>query len=216
MSNESLLNRFCNFLNAQAGAECIDSLTLTTEQAAAKHADYFLQDRHVIVEIKSLETDTGARMNPILAPHLERPEFHKLDSLGIDAVLDMISDGDALRDTLYASITDSVEGAVEKANRQIRETKRTFNLPDAYGLFVLLNDTVLILDPKKVGKRVAESLMKRTDNDEKRFTEIDAAWLLNERHVVDLGGRRGKVDLILPCPDNERSKYASGLADLLT
>lgn len=155
-------------------------------------------------------------MQPILAEHYDRPEFKDATSRGIDTVLASIPDGDEIRDQLYRAITDSVEGAIEKANRQIRETKRTFNIPDAYGLLVLLNDAILILPPTTVGKRVANCFMKTTDEGRRRFADIDAAWLLNERHVIDVAGRRALTDLIIPSTKSDRSKYASSVADLLT
>src|SRR5215213_8892823 len=126
MVNRSVLDRFTKFLDSQAGAESIDSLALTLEQAAADRADYFLQARHIVVEIKSLKTDTAHKMQPLLAPHMQRPEFRAVPSLGLDGVLEKVPDGDQIRDALYRAITESVEGAVEKAKRQVRETKRTF------------------------------------------------------------------------------------------
>jgi hypothetical protein len=114
-------------------------------------------------------------MQPILAPHMDRPEFQAVSSRGLDAVLEMVSDGNKIREMLYRAITESVEGAVEKANRQIRETKRTFNIPEAYGLIVMLNDAVLILPPTTVAKRVAQCFTKLTPSGEPRFRERDAA-----------------------------------------
>ena len=216
MANGSSLNRFTNFLDSQAGAECIDSLDLTPEQAGAEHADYFLQARHIVVEIKSLETDTAHKMQPILAPHMERPEFQEIPSRGLDAVLEMIHDGNQIRDAIFRAITESVEGVVEKANRQIRETKRTFDIPDAYGLLVVLNDAVLILPPTTVAKRVAHCFIKRTVTGDRRFPEIDAAWLLNERHLTQIGGRRAVADIIIQNSQNNRGKYTSAIADHLS
>ena len=216
MVKESFLDRVTGFLGAQAGADAIDSLNLTKEQAAADHADYFLQDRHIVVEIKSLQTDTAPKMESILAPHMERAEFQQVAARGLDAVLDSVPDGDEIRNTLYRAITESVEGAVEKANRQIRETKRTFNIPDAYGLLVMLNDAVLILPPTTVAKRVGQCFTKRTATGEPRFVEIDAAWLLNERHLTKIAGRNAVMDLILQNSQNNRGKYTSAVADLLS
>ena len=49
MAKEYFIDRFNGFLGAQIGAEAIDLLDLTKEQAAADHADYFLQARHIVV-----------------------------------------------------------------------------------------------------------------------------------------------------------------------
>ena len=216
MANDTFLNRFTGFLGAQVGAEAIDLLDLTKEQAAADHADYFLQARHIVVEIKSLQTDTAPKMQPILAPHMDRPEFQEVSSTGLDPVLETIPDGDEIRETLYRAITESVEGAVEKANRQIRETKRTFDIPDAYGLLIILNDAVWILPPTTVAKRVAQCFTKRTRAGEPRFVEINAAWLLNERHLTNVAGRKAVMDLILQNSQNNRGKYTSAVASLLS
>jgi hypothetical protein len=216
MSSHCVPDRFRAFLDSQFGTECIDAIELTPEQAAAEHADYFLQDRRIVVEIKSLKTDTAPKMESILAPHRGRPEFKAISSKSIDTILDLLPDGDEIRAKLFLAITESVEGAVEKANRQIRETKRTFRLPDAYGLLVLMNDSVVILPPTTVAKRVAQSLMKRTQTGASRFSEIDTAWLMNERHFAEIGGRKAVLDIVLAARESTRSKYVGAVTGLMS
>jgi hypothetical protein len=84
MVSDSYLTRFTNYLDSQYGAECIDSLSLTKKQAAADRADYFLQARQIVVEIESLKTDIAHKMQPILAPHMGRPEFKAAALTGLN------------------------------------------------------------------------------------------------------------------------------------
>lgn len=72
---KKLDTRFKEFLDTFAGIENIDNLNLTQQQKDESKADYFAENRQLIIELKSLETDTEHKIEKILEPHRSRPEF---------------------------------------------------------------------------------------------------------------------------------------------
>ncbi len=131
VSDKNLEGRFKVFLRDLEGAESIDDLELTPEQERANKGDYFFAGRTVIGELKALYEDTASKIESILAPYQETPEwpvfFGKQD---LNKVLQHLPDGDKIRAKIFGTITRSIEAVVEKANRQIRATKETFELPE--------------------------------------------------------------------------------------
>lgn len=189
---------FFNFARSVPGAEIIDDLDLTPEQRRAKKADVFFKARTVITEVKLLETDTAPKIDPIIAPYRDSDEWPMFyGSRPLSKVLEHLRDGKKLHRKIYHAITNSLENIVADANRQIRDTKASFGLPDARGLLVVLNDTIDILDPNVMGHRVAQALLKRTATGKPRFTEIGMAWLLCETHMVPVPGMRGGLLSVL-------------------
>ncbi len=75
IDKESLESRFIAFVKNKDDAECIDDLHLTSEQIQAKKGDFFFKDRSVICELKSLKKDTSSKVDEILSPHRNRPEW---------------------------------------------------------------------------------------------------------------------------------------------
>lgn len=200
MSTKQPINdRFSAFL-LSLGSEAIDQLNLTEEQASSQHADFLLRNRQQVVEVKLLSTDTRPRMAPVLAPYEVRPEFALLSRQSLDTKLELLPDGDQLRDQLHKAVTESIEGLIKKANRQIRHTRRTFAIPRAGGILVVLNDEVGQLSPPIVSKRAAQVLQKRVAGGVgARFAEIDTVWIVNEAHYVQVTSTRKAVtDVILP------------------
>src|ERR1043166_8566958 len=163
VSDKNLEARLKVFLRDLEETESIDELTLTREQQAAPKADYFFANRNIAGELKALYEDTTTKIDAILDPYRNTPDWPILfGKQALERVLPPLPDPDLLRGTIFRSITRSIEAVVEKANRQIRETKRTFGLPDAGGLLIILNDAVDIQSPDVVVYRVRRALNKRT------------------------------------------------------
>ena len=70
-----LETRLLAFLRQQPMAEAIDDLPLPTTGEAPKHADFFLAERAVVVEVKSLYEDPSHKVELTVTPHRDRPQF---------------------------------------------------------------------------------------------------------------------------------------------
>jgi hypothetical protein len=130
-AGERLTERFTEFCESLRLAERIDALPLTDEQRRARKADFFFQARRIVCEIKTLETDTNPKIAKVL---LDAGVTLTLGDNRIDTVLAGRPDGQELYRKCINVMTTSVSDGVDEANRQIRETKRTFGIHEADGL----------------------------------------------------------------------------------
>jgi hypothetical protein len=199
VSDKNLEERFKIFLRDLPGTESIDELALTREQEEAQKADYFLANRTIIGELKALYEDTTSKMEAILAPYRETPEWPIFfGEQELERVLQHLPDRDRIRATIFRAITRSIEAVVEKANRQIRETKRTFGLSEAGGLLIIVNDAVDILAPDVVMYRIRRALNKRRDG-KPRYENVAAVMLIGGAHYTQLKpDLKGIPILIIP------------------
>src|SRR5437660_365639 len=121
---QSLEERVIRFLEKRAGVENIDKLHLTPAQLNAEKADFFLSQRQVICEVKSLQTDVEEKVHIIMKPIMESdyaPIFY--GSWNLDKVLKDIPNAEAIKREIFDAVTASIQNLFRKANRQIRVTK---------------------------------------------------------------------------------------------
>lgn len=208
VSDKNLEGRFKVFLRDFEGAESIDELELSPEQRRANKADYFFAGRTVISELKALYEDTAAKIEAILEPYRETPEWPLFfGEQELNKILRHLPDGDKIKAKIFGAITRSIEAVVEKANRQIRATKETFGLPEASGLLIILNDAVDVLSPDMIAYRVRRALNKRTPERELRFPHVSAVVVIGGAHYTQMNPQlKGLPILIIPntLPEAER------------
>ena len=213
MKKESLENRFIAFAKSKDDTECIDDLHLTSGQIKAKKADFFFKERSVICELKSLRKDTSSKIDVILSPHRDRPEWPIFyGEWNISNVLKHLPDEEQIEQRIIESVSSAVSIGLRDANRQIRETKNSFHLPNAEGLLVFLNDAVDILSPHVIVSQVQAQLKKRTVNGEPRFPEIAVVWIIDEMHSTPLNPNWRGQPLIMVINDYIKG---TGLAENL-
>lgn len=203
----NLYPHFLNFARSVPGAELIDDLPLTDEQRKAKKADIFFEKRTIVAEVKLLATDTAHKIDPILAPYRDTdhwPVFY--GRWPISKVLAHLPGREKLRRQIFDAVTRSIENLVADANRQIRETKATFNVPEASGVLIVLNDTIDILSPEMIAHRVGQTLSKKTPQGVVRYPEVGYSWLLCETHGTPIApGLTGLLSVELEHPLIEQS-----------
>ena len=208
VSDKNLEERFKLFAKNMSGAECVDDLPLTDEQRDANKADYLFDNRNVIGELKALQTDASDKVEKILEPYRESPEWPLFyGKQEIQKIIGHLPNRDEINRKLVEAVTDSVETVIKKANRQIRETKRTFNLPDAGGLMIILNDLVEVISPDLIAYRVRKALNKRTAEGELRFPNVSAVLVIGGAHYAQLNPNlKGIPILVIPndVPEAER------------
>lgn len=183
-------------------AEVVDFVPMTEVQKREKKADLFLDGRKIVAEVKSLESDVSPKVERILEPFRQSPHYPVyFGSWPIEEVLARLPNGKDIKRQIYESVTAGVEKIVGDANRQIRATKRSFYLPSARGLLIILNEDIEILDPRFIAHRVGKTLMKRTAAGAPRFDEIEAVWIFGETHRVAVTENAAAVPcLLMPHP----------------
>jgi len=180
---KSLEDRFKKFLDTFVGVENIDNLNMTQQQQESKKADYFAENRELIIELKSLETDTQPKIEKILEPYRSSPEFpHFYGEWEVHKILNHLSNGSELNKEIVESVTSSIQTIYRKSNKQVRTTKSTFQLPNSQGLLIVLNESIDILTPEQVVWRLKQTANKKHPDKSYQFVEINYVVHISEAH----------------------------------
>jgi SEC-C motif len=183
----SLRERLPVFARSVPEAEVIDDLVLTPAQRSAQRADFFFKRRRIICETKTLVEDPTWKIDDRLKPYQKRPEWPVFyGAWELSKILRKFPDGADINRRVFEAITNAIQKAITDANRQIRDTKNTFDLPHSGGLLILGNDSIRILSPVVIAHRVKRTLTKRTPSGEPQFPHINTVWMISENYVIEL------------------------------
>lgn len=177
----SLNDRFKAFLARLPFAEAIDDLELSSEFDDSKRADFLIDNRKAIIEIKSLESDPEHKIHTELKNHQDRDEYPLFyGELELSKILKHLPDGEEIQKKLLYKISRSIEQSFREADKQIRATKDILNCPDSIGLLVLLNEDISVLSPEIISYRVSQLLAKTEDDGSPHYRNITAVWFILE------------------------------------
>jgi hypothetical protein len=191
-----LERRFLHFLAGIPGAESLDELLAGDKYKGERRADFLLFDRRVILEVKSLETDTSSKIETELDAHRERDEFPLFyGEVELQKVLAHLPDGKKINDRIFLRATRSVEAAARSAEEQIENTARLLSLGDSVGILVLLNQNIDIFSPEAIAYRVSK-LLQRKNPDGTDRSPISFSWLIFESHFLAEGPTTKTLPLI--------------------
>ncbi|MFM2064199.1 MAG: hypothetical protein RLZZ507_3870 [Cyanobacteriota bacterium] len=199
----TLEERFTEFIRSLQSAEIFDELQLNLSQTMAKKPDFFFSERQFIGEMKSIKTDMKPKGETILKKHEDRPDFPIFfREWEVGKILKYLPDGEQINRQIFYSITSAIEESFEKANRQIRETKKIFNLNDSEGILIILNDLVEILSPDIIAYRVHQLVNKKSQSGDIRYPHISVVWIISEIHVLKTGTGQELLPSIVIINDN--------------
>ncbi len=188
MNSRQLDVRFRSFLDACPWAENIDRLTLTEEQQRSLKADYLIEERRLVVEVKSADKEMGPDFEKALAPFMEEkdwPVFY--GKANVAPFLEGHPRRNEIMPVLMAAVTKALETQIKKANQQVRATKETFGLPSSQGLVVYLNDRTEVVAPDVVAHRVARMFQSRHADGRFRYSSLHALLVMSEAHYISAG-----------------------------
>jgi hypothetical protein len=205
ISDKNLQERFVFFIKHVIEGECIDDLELNAAQKKAGKADFFFDNRKYIMELKSLKTDSFEKVGKILEPYTRRSNWPVIfGAVDLQRILKTLPDGKKINDEIVEAVTDSIERVVESANRQIRATKESFNLPDSNGILVILNDVIATLTPELVHYRIMKCLRKKYSNRELRFPNVQTVVIITTIHYTEVKPElKAMPILIIPREDTD-------------
>lgn len=175
----TLKQRFEDFIQTFAGFEDIDLLLKDCDPIGKNRADYLLNDRTIIVEQKSLDTDP-----------IGRPQNYadKLMAQGRLIAFGRVSTNRLSRDIQREFVLDlakNLDAIVAKADRQTEDTRQIFAIPDAVGVLVILNEKASMLDPQVVHYALANVFQKKCADGSLRYPANDGVILIPEAHAID-------------------------------
>jgi len=187
MSN-SLNERFKAFIAQLPSAEVIDDLDLPIEFDESKRADFLVENRKAVIELKSLETDPEYKVHEELKNHEKREEYPLFyGEMEIEKVLKHLPDGEQIKEKLFYKLSRSIEQSFREAEKQIAATKEILSCPDSFGLLVLLNRDISVLSPELISYRVSQLLTKTDDDGTFHYKNVTSVWFMVENFSLKSG-----------------------------
>ena len=181
---QSLEDRFLYFMDNHELVENLDDLACFQEEKA----DYLFSDRDLIIEVKNIESDPSFKLEELNENLKNEPDYPLFfGEKNLTDVFEHFENSDELSQIAYKKLTMQVERALEKAEKQIKNTRKKFGLDSAYGVVIILNDLVKVLDPDHIASRAAKFLLK-TNNGRYRYKNINSIVLISETHKVKNSG----------------------------
>lgn len=182
-----LVQLFVDLVREIPGAEWVDDLRgmLPHSLFEGEHGDFLLDRRSIIGELKSLETDTRHKIDPILEPLRTSPDWPQFfGSWNVEEVLATMPGGAEVMRRIEKAVTSAIPGIVRKANRQIAETKRVLELGSAEGFLVVLNAGLELLSPRTIAEKIIDCLKEDKQPGRPKFRHIQHALVISESHVI--------------------------------
>jgi hypothetical protein len=203
----TLNERFMEFCRHFPGAEPIDSIQLTPQQDARRvaanlrRADFFFEGRTIICEVKALEIDTTDKLLEVMNAAGVGPDDLPKGMHIIDALFQAIPKGSKLLKHAMKLVLVPFTNHFNKAVTQLRDTKIIFDLPDADGLFVLLNDSLPLGGPPLIYKRLRKRLLKHDGKGQPFHKDLTRVLYVGETpHLYETPAGDVHVNVTLPNP----------------
>lgn len=203
----TLNERFMEFCRQFPGAEPIDSIPLTPEQEARRlatnlrRADFFFEGRAIICEMKALEIDTTDKLVEVMNEGGIGPGDLPKGMHIIDALFQRIPKGSKLLKHAMKLVLVPLTNHFNKAVTQVRDTKVIFDLPDADGLLVILNDSLPLGGPPLIYKRLRKRLLKHDGKGDPFHKDLTRVLYIGETpHLYEMPAGDMRVNVTLPNP----------------
>lgn len=178
---DSLDTRFKKFISQLPSAEVIDNLVFPSEFDKSKRSDFLIDNRKLVIELKSLESDPEYKVHEELKTHKGRSEYPKFyGKTEVSKILKHLLDGELIQKALFNKISRSIEQSFREAEKQIGATKEALGCSDAYGVLVLLNQDIPILSPELIVQRVSQLLTKTDKDGHLHYNNVTSLWFLVE------------------------------------
>lgn len=179
---ESLERRIAEFFEKGPNSEPIDKLLFGTH-LTSKIADYLIDQRRLIVELKTVKGDPSERAALLLRNALaEEPRMTAYGRLGVQFILKKRPNGREINRQLVNISGRAVRQLLQKANTQIQSTRKHFTIPNATGLVVLVLDIGQTAEAGVVAHAVRHAIFAEN----KPLSDIDYVWVTMENHTIRL------------------------------
>jgi hypothetical protein len=179
--------RFETFVKTLDGFELIDDLLRGSDVPGRKRADYLFNNREIIVEQKSLEVDPTHKPQRFVNKLMDEGRFVMFGTLSTKAIFDKLPDGAKLNRDLVLKITKVIQDIVSKADKQTKDTRESFSIPNATGILIILNESARMLSPDIIHYALANQFQKTIDGS-LRYPHNNGVILISEAHVADIQG----------------------------
>ena len=187
MISPSLKERFESFMSSGDFAESVDAAAKLHYPKGFHRADYFARNRTAIIEQKSLDQDVDAKVRVFLGDlirvHGPLDRDH-ITLAGIIAAVTELPHGNPFKPRLRAILTQRIDDLLANGDKQTRDTRRFFGLPEAIGVVVILNEHATLIEPDYFQDKAWHMLRKEVSPGELRYPQNQVVILISEAHRV--------------------------------
>jgi hypothetical protein len=181
----TLRRRFESFVRTLDGFEHIDALLKHSKNLDRKQrADYLFQGRQIIVEQKTLVSDPIRKPQKVADKIMRERGIVAYGTVSTRRIFSSQPDANSLQSRLVLSIGRTIHEVVAKADKQTRDTRSIFDLPDAVGAIVLLNEGAGMLAPEIIGYVLSNTFQERDEEGAPRYKHNDAVIGISEVQTV--------------------------------
>jgi hypothetical protein len=187
MNGASLKERFVSFMSSGDFVEDIDALVRSGYPNGLQKADYLAWNRSVIIEQKSLDQDVDGKVQAFLGDLVGTHGPLEREGVTLARIIDAVAQlprGNRFKPKLRAILTQRIDDLLAKADKQTRDTRRFFGLPDAIGIVVMLNEHAALIEPDYFQDKAWNMLRKEKAPGQLRYPENQVVILISEAHRV--------------------------------
>jgi hypothetical protein len=187
----NLRTRFESFVKTLDGFEDIDAVLRSMKPDGRMRADYLFEHRQIIVEQKTLESNPIEKPQKFADRVMRERGIVAFGRVSTRRIFSGQPDAEGLQRKLMLGIAKTIDDDVAKADKQTRDTRLIFDVPNAVGILVLLNESAEMLAPDVIHYALANSFQKKTEGGALRYKQNDGVILISEAHTVPVAGVPG-------------------------
>jgi hypothetical protein len=211
----NLQERFEGFIRTMSGFESIDELLKDVHVEGKKRADYLLGNRKIIVEQKVLIDDPANKPQKFINALMNKGRILVYGTVSTERIFAGMPDGNEQKRRMFLSVTKGLETSFADADKQTRDTREIFSIPDAIGMVVILNVSAPTLHPDLIRYGLSQVLWKRRVDGSIRYPHNDGVVMISEAHT-DLSERgRGAPCYSSPTPHTKSEALVRAFSDSL-
>lgn len=171
-----------------------------------QNADFLFRNKSFVMELKSLEKDAYEEVYKIIGELLRSREIRTFaEGVKISEILKDHPDKERINQTLFTKMTASLEGAFEKANKQIRETKEHFKINTSIGVALFVNSDNTGLMPQIARDCLHLLFLKERPEGGYRYEEISMIIYISQVHFQPQSNNQNLMPIIVMLRKDEPS-----------
>ena len=178
-----LEKRVAEFLMSNPRTENLDSAAFANVTGSSRKADYLLDGRRFIAELKAINAKPKERLERRLRDRMSQPGAPIVfGQLGVGAVMKHLPDAEQQSKILVDQAGRPIRRFMREANEQIATTKELLAIPEAEGILLIMNDS----DEYADAAALAYVILDLLNNQGQQFSHIKHVLLLVESHRIQM------------------------------
>jgi hypothetical protein len=212
----SLRERFESFVKTLDGFESIDTLLQGAGQQGRKRADYLVQNRQIVIEQKVLQSNPAGRPQKFVDKVARERGILIYGRVSTTQVFGGQPDPKDLQRKMVLDLARVIDDDVANADKQTAHTRQLFNIPDAMGILLLLNESAEVLQPDVIHYALANSFQKKCESGALRYAANDGVIVVSEANTLVLPPfQRVFPILSYVSPQKRHAAFFTGFSDTL-